>query len=191
MSGLAVIFPGVGYTKDKPLLYYGSKILKKYGYDIKAVNYEGLDLEKVISDLKAGREDMSQFLETAFELCHNQLSDVDFSQCDSILVMGKSIGTVIGSYYFYKIGARANNILITPLKQCFSFVLEKGSIAFCGTGDPLVNFSDIKESCEKKRIPAYAFENANHSLETGDIDKDIQNLQSYIYNLETFLKSGL
>lgn len=191
MSGLAVIFPGVGYTKDKPLLYYGSKILKKYGYEIRAVNYYGLELEHVISDLKAGREDMSQFLETAFELCDEQLSDVDFSQYDSIFVMGKSIGTVIGSYYFYKIGVKANNILITPLKQCFSFVSEKGSIAFCGTGDPLVNFLAIKEICEKKRIPAYAFENANHSLETGDIDKDIQNIQIYINNLETFLKSGL
>lgn len=191
MSGIAIIFPGVGYTKDKPLLYYGSKILKKFGYEIKTVNYDGLDLEHVISDLKAGREDMSQFLEMAFEVCDRQLFDVNFSQYDSVLIMGKSIGTVIGSYYFYNTGTKINNILITPLKQCFTFVKEKDSIAFYGTGDPLVDFTEIKKRCENKGVPAYCYENANHSLETGDIVKDIQSLLSYINNLEAFLKARL
>ena len=29
---LAVIFPGVGYHADKPLLYYGRKLAKQHGY---------------------------------------------------------------------------------------------------------------------------------------------------------------
>ena len=36
---LAVIFPGVGYHSDKPLLYYSKKLAKNHGYEIKEVKY--------------------------------------------------------------------------------------------------------------------------------------------------------
>ena len=36
---LAVIFPGIGYTADKPLLYYASRLARHYGYQILAVSY--------------------------------------------------------------------------------------------------------------------------------------------------------
>ena len=37
----AVIFPGIGYHTDKPLLYYGKKLAKEAGYRIIEVNYTG------------------------------------------------------------------------------------------------------------------------------------------------------
>ena len=36
---LAVIFPGIGYTADKPLLYYTSRLARKHGYQIQTVSY--------------------------------------------------------------------------------------------------------------------------------------------------------
>ena len=36
---LAVIFPGIGYHVDKPLLHYSIRLAKQYGYDIKCVDY--------------------------------------------------------------------------------------------------------------------------------------------------------
>ena len=36
---LAVIFPGIGYTADKPLLYYTTRLAKKHGYQIQTVSY--------------------------------------------------------------------------------------------------------------------------------------------------------
>ena len=39
---LAVIFPGIGYTADKPLLYYASRLAKKHGYQIHTVSYSNL-----------------------------------------------------------------------------------------------------------------------------------------------------
>ena len=35
---LAVIFPGIGYTADKPLLYYTTRLAKKHGYQIQTVS---------------------------------------------------------------------------------------------------------------------------------------------------------
>ena len=39
MRKLAVIFPGVGYHTDKPLLYYSKKIAAQNGYEIREVPY--------------------------------------------------------------------------------------------------------------------------------------------------------
>ena len=40
MKKLAVLFPGIGYHYDKPLLYYSKKCLSAYGYEIIEVNCE-------------------------------------------------------------------------------------------------------------------------------------------------------
>ena len=39
MNKLAVIFPGVGYHTDKPLLYYSKKLAFQNGYEIVEVPY--------------------------------------------------------------------------------------------------------------------------------------------------------
>ena len=39
MKKLAVIFPGVGYHTDKPLLYYSKKLAFQNGYEIVEVPY--------------------------------------------------------------------------------------------------------------------------------------------------------
>ena len=41
MRKLAVFFPGIGYTIDKPLLYYSRKIAAEQGYEIKMIPYQG------------------------------------------------------------------------------------------------------------------------------------------------------
>ena len=43
---IACLFPGIGYTCDKPLLYYSWKLLKGMGWDVVPVPYAGFP-EKV------------------------------------------------------------------------------------------------------------------------------------------------
>ena len=40
---IAVIFQGIGYNADKPLLYYSKKIALERDYDVKVVEYSGID----------------------------------------------------------------------------------------------------------------------------------------------------
>ena len=42
---LAILFPGIGYHTDKPLLYYSKKILKNMDYDIKEIHFKNLDFD--------------------------------------------------------------------------------------------------------------------------------------------------
>ena len=43
MKKLAIIFPGVGYTSTKPLLYYTASMAAERGYEIIRLDY-GLSL---------------------------------------------------------------------------------------------------------------------------------------------------
>ena len=36
---ICVVFPGIGYHTDKPLLYYSKKYMMAHGYDIVDVTY--------------------------------------------------------------------------------------------------------------------------------------------------------
>lgn len=38
---LAVVFPGIGYHVDKPLLFHTRKLLRELGYEVADVNYTG------------------------------------------------------------------------------------------------------------------------------------------------------
>ena len=46
MRKIAVIFPGVGYTKDRPLLYYSAKIAANCEYELRFVDFSGIEWSK-------------------------------------------------------------------------------------------------------------------------------------------------
>lgn len=39
MKKIAIFFPGLGYSTDRPLLYYTKKMLKSFGYELLELNY--------------------------------------------------------------------------------------------------------------------------------------------------------
>ena len=54
---IAVLFPGIGYHTDKPLLYYSKKLARKRGYEIVEVKYGPLP-----SGVKGNAEKMRKAL---------------------------------------------------------------------------------------------------------------------------------
>ena len=84
---LAVIFPGIGYHKDKPLLYYATKLVKGTGYDV--INIEYHDMPEKI---KGNETMMKKAVEIAYAQTEEQLKDVECSEYDDVIFIGKSIG---------------------------------------------------------------------------------------------------
>ena len=73
MKKLAVIFPGVGYHVDKPLLYYSKKIAAHYGYEIVEVAYG-----KLPKKVKGSKEKMEKTFRIALGQAEDILKNVDF-----------------------------------------------------------------------------------------------------------------
>ncbi len=165
----AVIFPGIGYHTDKPLLYYGKKLAKESGYQIIEVNYTGFP-----SDVKGNEEKMKQSFEIARTQAEETLCDVNFQEYESVLFISKSIGTAVAAVYDNDHAVNAQHICFTPVPQTFSVLREKSGIVFHGLNDPWCESSVAEENCKKLNLKLKTFEGANHSLETGDCLRDLE-----------------
>ena len=178
---LAVVFPGIGYTADKPLLYYTSRLARNYGYQIQTISY-GILPENV----KGNPEKMKQAFDLALKQTEQSLNKINWDSYSSILFISKSIGTTISSAYASRHDLAVKSILFTPLAETFSF-LQAGSIAFHGTADPWAETETIRKLAEQKEVPLFLTQNANHSLETGDVLRDIAILKTTMEQVERFI----
>ena len=133
---IAVLFPGIGYTCDKPLLYYAGKLAGKYGYEVRSVAYGNFP-----SGVKGNREKMEQSFYSALQQSEEILKDICWEDYEDILFISKSVGTIVAAAYMKNHKIRARSISFTPLADTFSFASGEG-IMFHGTSDPWVKDSD-------------------------------------------------
>ena len=185
MSRLAVIFPGIGYTADKPLLHYSRRIAADHGYEIRIMNYSGFP-----SKVKGDRKRMEECFRIALEQAEEMLAGADLTDYEDILFIGKSIGTAVAAKIASESPAkdRIRQILYTPLDDTFAFSIGK-AIAFTGDDDPLVGKekSRIAALCEERGIPCFLIEDANHSLESKDVLADLKELRRIMKETEKFI----
>ena len=213
MSKIAVLFPGIGYTCDKPLLYYSAKLAAEKGFEVVRVPYGNFP-----SNVKGNAEKMYQSFVSAREQSEDILKEVDWGSYDEIVFFSKSVGTVVALSYASEHGIDARQVLYTPLKETFKFPVaaagaaegsadgstkgaageeaagkgtaDKGAsraIAFHGTGDPWARTEDIIKICEEKGVPLYLTKDANHSLECGKAIKDIKTIRKVMRTVKEFL----
>jgi phosphoglycolate phosphatase len=184
MKKLAVFFPGIGYTVDKPLMHYSRKLAADAGFDVMLLPYAGFPPK-----VKGDREKMDESYRIALAQSKEMLAGVDLSAYDEILFVGKSIGTVAAAEIAAQSPAsdRIRFVLYTPLKATFAFPLGN-SVVFTGTADPWVEDCSISELCLQRDIPCHVIPDANHSLETGDVLKDIENLGKIMKKTRKFIR---
>ena len=92
MKKLAVFFPGIGYTVDKPLMHYSRKLATNAGFEIMLLPYTGFP-----ANVKGDREKMDESYQIALAQSNEMLAGVDLSAYDEILFVGKSIGTIVAA----------------------------------------------------------------------------------------------
>lgn len=178
---LAVIFPGIGYHKDKPLLYYAAKLMQNKGYDV--INIEYHDMPQKI---RGNAEMMKKAAMLACSQTEQQLFNVDFSLYDSLVFIGKSIGTVALAKYISDHNLNAKQIWYTPVEATFLFG-SKDVIAFIGDDDPWSDVDTVKKTANDHKITLYSYPECNHSLESGDVDKNIANLRDVMNKTDSFV----
>lgn len=178
---IAVLFPGIGYTCEKPLLYYTGKLAAAKGYEIVKVEYGNFP-----SGIKGNKEKMEAAFYSGLEQAEEILKEIRWEEYEEILFLSKSVGTIISSAYSKKYDLNVYNVLFTPLSQTFLFA-DKNGIVFHGTADPWAKTEEILEECKKLNLTVILTENGNHSLETGDVIKDIENIEQIMRKVDEFV----
>lgn len=64
-------------------------------------------------------------------------------------------------------------------------------IAFHGTKGTWAETAVIKKLCAERNLPLYITEDANHSMETGSVAKDLENMQTIMAITEEYLKMSI
>ncbi len=160
----AVVFPGVGYGFDRPLLKESEKIAADNGYTILEIKYEDLP-----ADIKGDEKLMLRAIDMAFYQAKEQFLSLDLTKDTELLFISKSIGTVVSAILSFDLELKnVKNVYYTPLSYTFSHIKRKSGIAFLGTGDSWNDPVLIRKLCEEYEIPLKLFEFANHSLLTDD-----------------------
>ena len=184
MKKFAVFFPGIGYTVDKPLMHYSRKLAADAGFEVLLLPYSGFPHK-----VKGDREKMEKSCQIALSQAGEMLSGTDLSAYDSVLFAGKSIGTIVAAEIaaHSPVSDRIHFLLYTPLEDTFSFPLGD-ALAFTGGSDPWVKEGAIPALCRAKEIPCHIIPLANHSLETGNVQADIDNLKKIMKKTEKFIR---
>lgn len=181
---LAVVFPGIGYHVDKPLLYYSKKLATDAGYEIIEIKYHDLP-----ENIKGNRKKMNQAYVIALDQAWQILEEKDLSAYDDILFISKSIGTTVAAGYARKYDLNVRHIFFTPLEGTFKLLPESNPcIVFHGRNDPWASHMEIWRLCKEKSCPEYSYDNANHSIETGDVKTDIQYLAEIMEVVKTAIQ---
>ena len=181
-KSIAVLFPGIGYSCDRSLMYFTGKLAAAEGYELRTVPYG--DFPKGV---KGNRSKMEQSFYSAMEQAEKLLQDIDWNAYDRILFIGKSIGTIVASAYAKEHRIGVKSVLFTPLTDTYRFA-EGQAVAFHGTADPWAETPEIIRLSKEKGIPIYLTEQANHSLETGDVPADVRNLAEIMAHVQAFLE---
>ena len=183
MKKIAVIFPGIGYHADKPLLYYAAKIAAADGYEIIRITYP--DYPVNLKDADASQ--LKEFLGMGLKSAGEALKDLDPGSEDEILFISKSIGTVVATAYASSRRMGVRHILFTPLIQTFTYAGTGCGIAFNGTRDAWADCEKVRSSCRDLSIPIMTIAGGNHSLETGNVTEDLNNMRDIMKSVETFI----
>ena len=181
MKKITVVFPGVGYTKDRPLLYYAGKLAVKHGYELIHMDFSGLDWSK--EKLK-DQAFLRQALDTCLKKTEHVLQDIGDLKDAKPVFISKSIGTVVACAYAKEHGIAARQLCFSPLAFIGDYVSIGGAVLFYGDGDPFADYRDIERIAEEKDLPTFRVSGGNHSLETGDVDTDIDNLRAMMQRVE-------
>lgn len=174
-TGLVVLFPGVRYSVECPLLYYAGLKYELMGFEKVGISSYRVDIEGKTYEQYAGE---------AKQNVKKQLKHIDFSQYEQIVFVSKSMGTVLAPWVEEELGlSNVSHVFLTPLNLTLPYLTRERDIRLivAGTADKNVNQDKLREICRKYSLPLRLVKRVGHRLETNrSIEKNIDILKAVI-----------
>lgn len=179
---IVILFPGVNYHVDKPLLYFSRDIAAELGYE-----YINLSYGKMPHNIKGNEEKKREAFLLAKEEAEERLSTLDFTEYEKVVFISKSMGSLLATEYSEEHNLLAEHIIFTPMQELMDFYIGKG-IVFHGTADSWIDTEDLKEKCKEERVKLYLIKNADHSLEVDNTMNNIEILKEVMGKVKEYLE---
>lgn len=186
---IALIYPGMRYSCDKPILHYTTEILLDQGFDVLQLwaDYDNPEFQN-----SSQAEQTIRLIEDGKALLQAGIHSNTYTD---LILVGKSLGTLTMAFILsekFKL-PELKTIWYTPLfylPPVSKVVLElSGPVFVAGSNaDHTFDPETISQLPEKSNIITQVYEDADHSLEIpGEPLRSTQILSSLMANLIEFL----
>ena len=186
---LALIQAGFGYGLDLPLLYYARRTVRAAEYRCLCVDLRYTTNQSFLALADEARE---EYFKRDIERITERLGK---EGSPPSLAMGKSLGTTVIHRLLLR-GALAEDCrlgLLTPGTEwpAIAETLVGGAspaLVVGGTADPLFLAVDRTRLSARRGLDIMEVEGADHSLETGDLGRDLATLTMVIHRIGVFIE---
>ncbi|MEC0201797.1 alpha/beta hydrolase [Paenibacillus lautus] len=177
-SKLVVLFPGKNYPCDKPSLHFaGTSALQsgfdlmvlEYGYQAARTNLDVNDLQRVIDE---SRESVQRII----------------GKYNQVVFISKSLGTIVAGEVHGKLEIPIKHLFLTPIKDTIHYINKFNGLVVYGTKDEVFNRELADQINLDKVREVIEFPNANHSLETNNVEESMKILSKLVRIYLDFLK---
>ena len=100
------------------------------------------------------------------------------------------IGTIAAAQFAAECDANIRQIWYTPLEATFAIGSHCPCIAFLGEDDPWSDVEKVKQMAETLHIPMDTYSGCNHSLECGDVLRNLEILQDVMEKTAVYLRNA-
>lgn len=187
---LTILFPGVRYSVDCPLLYYPSMWYEEKGFQVISANYHVKKTD--------GIKKQEEYIKQAKKGLKKQFLNFPFENYDEIRFVSKSIGTILALWLEEELGiSNVEHVLLTPIERTLPFLKRKRNCIYMasGTADKMVDHERLQKVCKKMNYPLQEFDGLGHRLEPAaekkegiQIDADIEQSLDVIREIVTHLR---
>ncbi len=188
---LVIILGGYGYTLNHPILYYTKSIVKELSCD-----YLGIDFNYKNNPLFLGKteNDKDTYFEDDVVLAKEYIKKCS-KPYKKIVFIGKSMGTSIIKRLFTDkdLLKKSASVLITPGTEWSSILrviiaIDNPILVMGSMADSNYRIEGLNELKSRNNIEVLEFQDANHALETGNVEQDFEILKTVISAIREFIK---
>jgi len=187
---VALIFPGLAYNCDMPLLYYSIETILASGINTLAVDYDYSNNPDYMKQLVRER---AEWLIGDIEATLNAVNKEENQKV--VCMVGKSLGTLALGHLIetHESLRDAKTIWLTPLvknpellEQMLAYM--KDAVLVIGTKDSHYDSDIIDRLNISTQLSGIVIDGANHSLEIeGDVTKSLRVLMQIVTIVQQFL----
>lgn len=178
MKRAVVLFPGVRYGCEAPLLYYAGIVFRRRGYEKREISYPPELL------LPAPLEDK---IRIAKDSVLEQLKGMSLDSCEDVVFVSKSIGTALAGWAAAQLPFPVRHIYLTPLEQTLPYINGEQDVTIGAGEDEYLPASRLEAYCRENSIPVTIYPGVGHRLEDKNSSKrTLQLLGEVVERYESF-----
>jgi predicted alpha/beta-hydrolase family hydrolase len=177
-SKLVVLFPGKNYPCDKPSLHFAGTSALQSGFDLMVLEY-GYQAARTNLDVN----DLQRVIDESHESVQRIIG-----KYNQVVFISKSLGTIVAGEVHGKLEIPIKHLFLTPIKDTIHYINKFNGLVVYGTKDEVFNRELTDQINIDKVREVIEIPNANHSLETNNVEESIEILSKLVRIYLDFLK---